>query len=334
VLHFTPSAARATTVTGRLVAPAPALGDVLLRRIRHAARDRLIRAVQEATRPDAEALQVRMAALTADLHRLQRRVDEAEGGLRGHMLAWERRQRRDVLTAADWEAMNSSAAFFRSELSDAVAHFHKHDTLRAALAQAPREGLFLEFGVASGSTLRVITDAAPAGSVHGFDCFEGLPEHWRSGFTVGMFATAELPDVPGAELVVGLFDQTLPDFLEQHDAPVAFLHLDADLYSSTRTVLQALAPRMVPGTVIVFDEYFNFPGWEAHEHRAWTEFIQETGLQFEYLGFTADDEQVAMRLLTAPRLVHQDAAMSAPPVGRVAAPALPAAGVVLESAGA
>jgi predicted O-methyltransferase YrrM len=219
--------------------------------------------------------------------------------------------------------MNSSAAFFRRELNDAVAHFHKHDTLRAALAQAPREGLYLEFGVATGSTLRVISDAAPAGSVHGFDCFEGLPEHWRSGFTVGMSATAQLPDVPGAELVVDLFDQTLPAFLEQHDAPVAFLHLDADLHSSTRTVLEALAHRMVPGTVIVFDEYFNCPGWEAHEHRAWTEFVQETGLQFEHLGFTADDEQVAMRLLNAPRPVHQGAASNESGAGRV-----------LESAGA
>ena len=279
----------------------------MLRRIRHASRDRLIRAVQEAIAPDAAALQAHAAALqaqlqtvTADLHRLQRRVDEVDGGLHRHLEEWERRQRRDLFTAADVEAMTTSAGFFRRELGDAVPHLHKHDTLRAALARAPQTGLFLEFGVATGSTLQVIVENAPAGQVYGFDCFEGLPEHWRAGFGVGTFATDQLPDVPGAELVVGLFDQTLPGFLGAHDGPVAFLHLDADLYSSTRTVLEALAPRLVAGTVIQFDEYFNFPGWEAHEHRAWTEFVAETGLTFEYLHFTADDEQLAVRVLTPP----------------------------------
>ena len=59
--------------------------------------------------------------------------------------------------------------------------------------------------------------------------------------------------------------------------------------------------RMREGTVILFDEYFNFPGWEKQEYRAWSEFVLETEVEFEYLGHTADDEQVAVRLLTAPK---------------------------------
>lgn len=274
----------------------------MLRRIRHAGRDRVVRAVQEALRADLGPLQARLDSIAGDLRRLDERLAAVETGLRDHMVGWERRQRHDVLTASDLEAVTSSAQFFRTELDAADAHFDKHDTLRAALARAPRNGLFLEFGVASGSTLRIIAEQAPAGSVHGFDSFDGLPEHWRSGYTAGTFAVEGLPEVPGAELVVGLFDQTLPGFLEEHPEPVAFLHLDADLYSSTRTVLQALAPRLRAGTVIAFDEYFNFPGWQQHEHRAWREFVEETALTFEYLGFTADDEQVTVRLLTAPIL--------------------------------
>jgi len=278
----------------------------MLRRVRHAARDRVLRAVQDALRPELGALATELAAVHARLDlledRLRERVDATGTGLHEHLTGWERRNRRDVLTAADWDAIRTSAEFFRSELTHATAHFAPHDTLRAALRRAPADGLFLEFGVASGSTLRVITEEAPAGRVFGFDSFEGLPEHWRSGFGVGAFAAEQLPDVPGAELVVGLFDATLPGFLAAHEEPVAFLHVDADLYSSTRTVLDALAPRMVPGTVVVFDEYFNFPGWQDHEHRAWTEFVARTGLEFEHLGFTADDEQVSVRLLSAPVL--------------------------------
>ncbi|MGY1833232.1 class I SAM-dependent methyltransferase [Geodermatophilus sp. SYSU D01180] len=244
---------------------------------------------------------------------LGHRLDAVERDLRRELHAWERRNRRDILTAADWDATATTADFWRQELSESTAYFAKEHTLRAALERAPREGLYLEFGVASGGTLRVIAEAAPVGAAFGFDSFEGLPEHWRNGFTAGAFAQDGLPEVPGAELVVGWFDQTLPGFLEAHPEPVAFLHLDADLYSSTRTVLEALAPRLREGTVVVFDEYFNFPGWQDHEHRAWTEFVQRTGLTFEYLGFTADDEQLSLRLTSAPDLtdLRPDAAHAA-----------------------
>lgn len=265
----------------------------MLARLRHASRERLLRVVEEATR-------AHFADLRTDVMRLEQRLDTLDAELKGALKGWERRNRRDLFTAADWEATRSSAAFLRRELAHATPHFRKQATLGAALAQAPRNGLYLEFGVASGSTLRQIAEVAPRGSVYGFDSFEGLPEHWRTGFGVGAFQQERLPDVPGAELVIGLFDQTLPGFLERIPGEVAFLHLDADLYSSTRTVLDALAPRLREGTVIVFDEYFNFPGWEDHEHRAWTEFVARTGLRFEYLGFTADDEQLSVRLTSAP----------------------------------
>ncbi|MGZ4571551.1 MAG: class I SAM-dependent methyltransferase [Blastococcus sp.] len=287
----------------------------MFRRFRHSARVRLIEAVRDGTghelepvRSELGALSAELAALRHEVGTLRERVDAAEGGLRDHMVAWERRTRRDILTAVDQEAMTSSAAFVRTELGAAPPYFNKSDTLRAAMARAPRDGLYLEFGVASGSTLRLIAECGPAGNVFGFDSFEGLPEFWRPGFDAGAFKTDQLPDVPGAELVPGWFDDTLPGFLEEHPEPVSFLHLDADLYSSTRTVLLALAPRMHEGTVIVFDEYFNFPGWEEHEHRAWVEFVAETGLRFEYLGYTADDEQVVLRLLNAPSAAAETAA--------------------------
>jgi predicted O-methyltransferase YrrM len=265
----------------------------MLARLRSASRERLVRVVEQATR-------THFAELRTDVVRLEHRLNALDAELKGSLKAWERRNRRDIFTAVDWDAMRSSAAFFRRELARATPHFHKRATLKAALAEAPQTGLYLEFGVAAGATLRQIAEVAPKGCLYGFDCFEGLPEHWRTGFGVGAFQQEQLPDVPGAELVVGLFDDTLPGFLQRTPGEVAFLHLDADLYSSTKTVLDALAPRLREGTVIVFDEYFNFPGWEEHEHRAWTEFVERTGVRFEYLGFTADDEQLSVRLTSAP----------------------------------
>jgi len=50
------------------------------------------------------------------------------------------------------------------------------------------------------------------------------------------------------------------------------------------------------GTVIVFDEYFGYPGWREHEYRAWQEFVAASGVRFDYEGFTEGNEQVIVRL--------------------------------------
>ena len=61
---------------------------------------------------------------------------------------------------------------------------------------------------------------------------------------------ASLPKVKeNVELHKGWFNESLPPFLEQHPGPVAFIHVDCDLYSSTKTLLDLLAPRIRPGTV-------------------------------------------------------------------------------------
>ena len=119
----------------------------------------------------------------------------------------------------------------------------------------------------------MIAEYAPL--VHGFDSFEGLPEHWRPGWDKGHFALSALPQVkPNVTLHVGGFEQTLPGFCAQHGDNLAFLHFDGDLYSSAKTVLAHLGPRIVPGTVIQFDDYLNYPGWIHSEHRAFTEFVE------------------------------------------------------------
>ena len=99
-----------------------------------------------------------------------------------------------------------------------------------------------------------------------------------------------------AVLVEGLFADSLPGFLREHPEPVGFLHIDCDLYSSTRTVLTLLAPRLRPGSVIVFDEYFNYPGWQEGEHKAFQEVVAETGLGYEYLGYNRVQTQLAVRI--------------------------------------
>ena len=64
---------------------------------------------------------------------------------------------------------------------------------------------------------------------------------------------------------------------------LAFVHVDCDLYSSTTTVFDAIGHRIGKDTVVLFDEYMGYAGWEEHEHKAFTEFIERTGKEFEYI---------------------------------------------------
>jgi hypothetical protein len=108
---------------------------------------------------------------------------------------------------------------------------------------------------------------------------------------------ASLPEVrPNVRLHKGWFEETIPVFREQHPEQIAFLHVDADLCSSTRTIFKQLGNGIVAGTVIAFDEFFNYPGWSDGEYKAFMEFCQERGAEVRYLGFTRQGEQVATKI--------------------------------------
>lgn len=272
------------------------------KRIRAAIRARLVRVVDEVVTTHRRELE---ASLTA--HRqawesaLAARHDEIITALTREsdrvikaMHDVEFRSRRDLWAAGEREAAESSARFAREVMPTAAVFDEPIATLQHALSLAPTDGMALEFGVYEGRTLRVIAGARRNQQVFGFDSFQGLPEDWRSGLPAGTFATDDVPVIPGAELVVGLFADTLPDFLADHPGPVSFLHVDADLYTSAVTIFKHVGPRLQPGSVIVFDEYFNYPGWQRHEHRAWQEFVAASAVGFEYAAYTGNNEQVAV----------------------------------------
>ncbi|MEV7550275.1 class I SAM-dependent methyltransferase [Amycolatopsis sp. NPDC089917] len=212
------------------------------------------------------------------------------------VIEFEIRSRRDMIYAGDQDAARDSNRFARENLTGTKHFARPQETLAYALSLAPSGGMALEFGVASGNTLRVIAKARGGVETYGFDWFQGLPENWLNGMPAGSFARDDLPDVPGAELVVGLFADTLPGFLEKHEGAVDFLHVDGDLYSSAKTVLDLAGPRLRPGSIVHFDEFFNYPGWQEHEHKAWLEYVERTGVEFEYVAYTYADNQVTVRI--------------------------------------
>jgi len=193
-------------------------------------------------------------------------------------------------------AKREAVAYIVEHMSEAMVLPDRFDLLKFALSRAPGEGLVLEFGVEKGASLRHLAGLR-AGEVHGFDSFEGLPGDWGgTKEAAGAFSLrGRLPKVPAnAKLHVGWFDQTLPPFLASHPGACALVHVDCDIYVSTVIIFEQLRARIVPGTVIVFDEYFNYPGWRAHEYKAFQEFIAQSGLNYRYLGFSAEKGHVAV----------------------------------------
>ncbi|MFJ9782734.1 class I SAM-dependent methyltransferase [Amycolatopsis sp. NPDC101161] len=248
-------------------------------------RERLKSTMTEAVEPLLAQQERQIAELRAETRRIYDRLIE-----------FEIRTRRDIVYAADQQATRESAEFVRAHMPHAPRFDDPHRTLEHALSLAPTGGMALEFGVYTGTTLKIIAAARTSGGVYGFDSFQGLPEDWRIDFPAGSFTVDGLPDVAGAELVVGWFDDTLPGFLARHPEPVDFVHVDADLYSSAKTVLDLVGPRLRPGSVLVFDEFFNFQGWQDHEYRALREYVERTGVSIEYAGYSYANEQVIVRI--------------------------------------
>lgn len=147
--------------------------------------------------------------------------------------------------------------------------------------------MWLEFGVASGRTINYISKFTSK-TVYGFDSFEGLPEKWRKGFDRGAFSrNGEFPKVnDNVVLVKGLFNETLPEFIRTHDKKVSFIHMDADLYSSTKYVFDTLKDYIDTDCVIIFDELLNYPGFDGDtgELKAFYEFVTENNVNYEWIG--------------------------------------------------
>jgi hypothetical protein len=208
----------------------------------------------------------------------------------------------DVMFDLRLKAKAETVEYILPHLKTAVLFEDRNELHAFALEKARAShpnGLVCEFGVAGGKTLRKIA-AHWKGPVHGFDSFEGLPEDWtgtavRAG---GFHRKGRIPSFPGnVTLHKGWFHETIPPFLAANPGPAAFLHMDADIYASTKTALSLLRERIAPGAVIVFDEYYNYPNWREHEFKAFQEFIAESGLSYRYIAFSTLRGQAAVQIV-------------------------------------
>jgi len=201
-------------------------------------------------------------------------------------------------------ARREAALYIRRHMAAANMYADRWRLLLAAVAEARPGGLFLEFGVEKGASANFIAGLIARGGssavLHAFDSFEGLPESWDGTFeTRGKFTVSgKIPRLPSnVEVHKGWFEATLPGFRGAHaGATISLLHIDCDLYSSTRTVLDQIGDLLLPGSIVVFDEYLNYHGWKHHEFKAWQEFVAAGKVRYTYRGFCGQGGQVFLRI--------------------------------------
>ena len=203
----------------------------------------------------------------------------------------------DIEVAKRKIATETSGQYVIDRMLDATICHTSDEVILTALSCMSDAGLKLEFGVYTGHTINLI--AKHVDKVFGFDSFEGLPENWHGDIKKGHFALKSLPEVaPNVHLIKGWFNETIPEFINGvvDEPSISLLHVDCDLYSSTKTIFENLGSFINSGCVIIFNEYFNYPGWQNGEYLAFQEFITDHKLNYEYICYNKNHEQVAVRL--------------------------------------
>lgn len=194
--------------------------------------------------------------------------------------------------------------FVETTLKNALPLESDAEILRYASDQITVDGFLIELGTGKGSTTNFLAALNPRKTIYTFDSFLGLPTNWDRGDVLvpgNLFAWPKGKALPtfllNVELKKGWFAETLPKFVDLHDEPIAFLHIDCDIYESTAQGLDILGPKMVDGTVILFDEFYNYPNYRNHEYKAFLEFLEKYAFEAKYLAYNSFHEQVAVRIL-------------------------------------
>lgn len=214
--------------------------------------------------------------------------------------SWRHRRlpRSHNLVDTAYRLAAEQSAEYQIQHMRSVPDFATDLLLHRAMVRDIEPGVILEFGVNQGRTLRSLARSAPSRQCWGFDSWQGLPQDWTWLFPRGSFSgTVPSFRENNIRLVEGLFQHTLPTWLDQHPDTIRVIHIDSDLYESAAFVLSAVRDRLRPGCRIIFDEYCNYPGWQQDEFRAWQEFVAQHDIEYRYIGRVTRHQQVAVEIV-------------------------------------
>lgn len=216
---------------------------------------------------------------------------------------------------------NSSTIFVREFSKEPRGKKEIWDIAIKKLLELSDSGEIYEFGTNNGGSLYYFWKNVPDGiNLHGFDCFEGIPENWDSlskGKIKGygypyvlwndftdqrkkveehLLNTGEIIPPPQKNIIIhkGLFSHSLPNVLNEGlSNKILLIHFDADIYMGTRPVLDSICGQINYKYYILFDEFHSV----NHEFQAWLEFTHLFGVHnWKVIAASQDGAQVLLEV--------------------------------------
>lgn len=185
--------------------------------------------------------------------------------------------------------------FKESSLFKDIDQIRAYAIKTSLLNDENKDYYYLEFGVFKGTSTNFFSKYV--NKFYAFDSFEGLKEDWiGTSDTKGSFSlNKQIPKLNSNIVpIIGWVENTLEDFLKKNNPKVNFVHLDMDTYNSTKYTLEKLKPYLIKNAIIIFDELYNYIGWENGEYKALKEIFNED--EFEYKGFNIKGAQVVIKI--------------------------------------
>ena len=171
----------------------------------------------------------------------------------------------------------------------------------------------IEFGTLQGNTGKVFNELIKSHNIKfnkwwGCDSFLGLPAEdpnviQHSNWPVGEFNATNWGGHASVEaamesikkyidcgflpiqLVAGYYSESLTDEFAKQVKPLAFIHMDCDLYISCYQALDWMARNklLIPGTVILYDDWGNGEEYDGGESLAHKQIAEKYNLDWEFL---------------------------------------------------
>jgi hypothetical protein len=195
---------------------------------------------------------------------------------------------------------------FKNDIKKSAVCINDDDIRRYSILKAIENhlslanNLFLEFGVYKAESINYFSNILKKynKNIYGFDSFEGLEEEWITTeyHEIETFSLKGIiPKINKNVLIIkGKVHDTFEEFIfNNKSSKISFMHVDMDTYLPTKFVLEKAKPFLIKGSVILFDEFYGYPGWQNQEYKAFNEIFNDT--QFEYIAFAS--RQVAIRII-------------------------------------
>jgi hypothetical protein len=186
---------------------------------------------------------------------------------------------------ADETFQNFKEDFKKSSLIYSRNEIREYAIKTSLLNDKNNEFYYLEFGVFKGGSANFFSKYVK--KYYAFDNFQGYRED-RANTTAVLTSRdnfnlqGKLPKLnSNVEPIIGWVEDTLDNFLKAHNPKINFVHLDINLYKSTKFILEKIKPYLIKNSIIIFDQLYNYIGWEYGEYKSLIEVFNENEYEFK-----------------------------------------------------